>query len=80
MDGSIIKRLLTDAKTELVVATIIGYAKRMEIKTVAEFVDSDALLNKTKAMGFDYAQGYYLGKPDAQIINADYINLNQTDS
>lgn len=80
VDGSIIKRLLTDAKTELVVATIIGYAKRMEIKTVAEFVDSDALLNKTKAMGFDYAQGYYLGKPDAQIINADYINLNQIDS
>ncbi|WAJ69610.1 ABC transporter substrate binding protein [Catenovulum adriaticum] len=77
IDGSIIKRLLTDAKTELVVATIIGYAKRMEIKTVAEFVDSDALLNKTKAMGFDYAQGYYLGKPDAQIIDSGLIYLEQ---
>lgn len=77
IDGSIIKRLLTDAKTELVVATIIGYAKRMGIKTVAEFVDSDALLTKTKEMGIDFAQGYYLGKPDAQIIDSGLIDLEQ---
>ncbi len=77
IDGSIIQRLLTEPKAELVVATIIEYAKGMGMKTVAEFIDSPELLNKVTEMGIDYSQGYYIGIPDACILEQDNINLPQ---
>ena len=32
-------------------------------KTIAEFVENDAILRKLKEIGVDYAQGYRIGKP-----------------
>ncbi|TFH40147.1 MAG: EAL domain-containing protein, partial [Lysobacterales bacterium] len=32
-------------------------------KTVAEFVDSEAVLNALGVIGVDYAQGYAIGRP-----------------
>ena len=32
-------------------------------KTVAEFVDSEAILSTLEIIGVDYAQGYAVGKP-----------------
>ena len=34
------------------------------MKTVAEFVDSAAVLEKITEMGVDYAQGYHLHGPE----------------
>ena len=45
----------------------IGHVMRFE--TVAEFVESDAILEKMREIGVDYAQGYSLGEP----INIDDI-------
>ncbi|KMT63835.1 ABC transporter substrate binding protein [Catenovulum maritimum] len=63
VDGSLIQRILIDKKAELVVQTIIESAQNLGMKTVAEFVDSAALYEKVKSMGFDYSQGYYLAEP-----------------
>jgi len=35
----------------------------MELKTVAEFVENDAIKQKLEAIGIDFAQGYGIGKP-----------------
>ena len=35
----------------------------MGIKTIAEYVESQAVMDKLKELGVDYAQGYFLGKP-----------------
>ena len=32
-------------------------------KTVAEFVESNAILNELRIIGVDYVQGYSIGKP-----------------
>ena len=32
-------------------------------KTIAEFVESEAILEKLRELGVDYAQGYYIGRP-----------------
>jgi EAL domain-containing protein (putative c-di-GMP-specific phosphodiesterase class I) len=37
----------------------------MGIKTIAEFVESEAILDKLKELGVDYAQGYWIAKPTA---------------
>jgi EAL domain-containing protein (putative c-di-GMP-specific phosphodiesterase class I) len=35
----------------------------MGIKTIAESVENEAILEKLKAIGVDYAQGYGIAKP-----------------
>ena len=39
----------------------IGYT--MNIQTIAEFVENDAILEQVAALGVDYAQGYGIAKP-----------------
>ncbi len=63
IDGSLIKNILTQKENEIVTKTIINFAKELKVKTIAEFVTSEAILEKVKALGIDYAQGYYIGRP-----------------
>jgi EAL domain-containing protein (putative c-di-GMP-specific phosphodiesterase class I) len=43
----------------------------MNIATVAEFVEDEAILSELRAIGVDYAQGYGIAKPRPL---ADYFN------
>jgi EAL domain-containing protein (putative c-di-GMP-specific phosphodiesterase class I) len=36
----------------------------MGLKTIAEWVEDDDILNRLKEIGVDYAQGYVLGRPE----------------
>ena len=42
---------------------IVHIAKVMGKSTVAEFVESKAVLEALREIGVDYAQGYAIGKP-----------------
>lgn len=63
IDASIIKNIDKNKKAKLTTEAIINFAKKMNIKTIAEFVHSEDVYNTTKKMGIDYAQGYYFGEP-----------------
>lgn len=63
IDGSFIKNIVTDKKDKAIVATISSLSKSYEIKTVAEFVENEEIIDVLKELKIDYAQGYYLGKP-----------------
>ena len=67
IDGSMIKDIDTNSDAQLVVSTIIDFAKKMDIKTIAEFVENETILNKVKEMGIDYSQGYYFSIPKEEI-------------
>ncbi len=67
IDGSLIKNILTDKNSEIIVKTIISFAKEMNIKTVAEFVENKEIFDKLKNMGVDYFQGYYFSSPKSDI-------------
>ena len=45
------------------VHNLIRLCQDLNILTVAEFVESEEVLNELKKMGVDYAQGYHLGMP-----------------
>jgi EAL domain-containing protein (putative c-di-GMP-specific phosphodiesterase class I) len=47
----------------MVTETIISFAQKMNIKTVAEFIHSQNVYDKVKEMGIDYGQGYFFGAP-----------------
>lgn len=63
LDGSLIKNIDKDKNAKIIVQTIVQFAKMLNIKTIAEFVSSEAIYNTIKEMGIDYAQGYFTGKP-----------------
>ena len=39
----------------------VGHVMGME--TIAEFVENEQILNKLRAIGVNYAQGYGMGRP-----------------
>jgi len=63
IDGSFVKDLLTDPRSVATVEAIIALARTLELDTVAEYVESDALAARLAQLGVDYAQGYAFGKP-----------------
>jgi EAL domain-containing protein (putative c-di-GMP-specific phosphodiesterase class I) len=63
IDGLFVKDILDDAIDYAMVKSINEIGHVMGKKTVAEFVDSEAILSSLKIIGVDYAQGYAVGKP-----------------
>jgi PAS domain S-box-containing protein/diguanylate cyclase (GGDEF)-like protein len=63
IDGSIVKNVLDDPHSELMLKTIVNIAIELGVKTIAEFVESEAIYKKVKEMGVDYSQGYYFSEP-----------------
>ena len=63
IDGSLIKNINTDNNLYLTVQTIVGFAKALKIKTVAEFVHNEDVLNCVKNLDIDYSQGFFIDEP-----------------
>ncbi len=67
IDGSLIKNIDKNDDMRIITKTIVNFAKELGIKTVAEYVHSEEVLNQVKILGVDFAQGYYIGKPNEHI-------------
>ncbi len=63
IDGQFVRDLLTDSLDEAAVRCFVDVAKVVGVKTVAEFVEESAVLERLRAIGVDFAQGYLLHKP-----------------
>jgi len=63
IDGSMIRNINTDPDTYNIVETIIAFAKKNDIQTIAEFVSDAEIFATIREMGVDYSQGYYFGEP-----------------
>jgi len=64
IDGAFVKDMASDPIDEAMVETIHRVGRIMGIKTVAEFVESEAILERLRRIGVDYAQGYALHEPE----------------
>lgn len=69
-DGSLIQGLLNDDRAEQVVGKMNEMAKALNIRTVAEFVDSRELLTAVRRIRIDYSQGFLIGKPAARLAKS----------
>ncbi|MBA7671961.1 Cyclic di-GMP phosphodiesterase CdpA [subsurface metagenome] len=67
IDASLIKNVDKDKNAQIIVATIVGFSKKLGIKTIAESVHSKKVYEKVGKLGVDYSQGYHLGEPNADI-------------
>ncbi len=70
IDGSMIKNITSNKDSEEVVRTIIDFAQKRHLKTIAEFVSSKEIYEKVIELGIDYSQGYFIGEPKAELVNS----------
>lgn len=64
IDGSFIRELNDNTKASKVMVEGINHiAEGIGLKTVAEFVENQTILNTVRELQVDYAQGFYLGRP-----------------
>lgn len=59
VDGKFVRGLKSSPQNWLLVDTVIKYGKQSNMKTVAEFVENEALANELIKMDVDYLQGNY---------------------
>lgn len=64
IDGAFVKNIVDNEKDRAIVRSINEVAKVMGMKTIAEFVENNEILDILKDIGVDYAQGYGIGKPE----------------
>lgn len=67
IDGTLIKNIDVDKPSLLVVETIVDFARKLGIKTIAEYVYSSVIMDKVKDLEIDYAQGFYIDEPSVDI-------------
>jgi diguanylate cyclase (GGDEF)-like protein len=65
IDGSLIRNLDQDPNARIVTESIVQFAHRLNILTVAEFVHNAEVRAEVERLGVDYLQGYHIGKPAA---------------
>ena len=69
IDGSLIKNILTDKRSFSLVTSIILFAKKSGIETIAEYIEKEELLEFAKQNGINYGQGFFIGKPVENFQN-----------
>lgn len=50
-----------------IVKLIAGMAKSLNMRVIAEGVETEAQLERLQALGCDLVQGYLFGKPQAEV-------------
>jgi diguanylate cyclase (GGDEF)-like protein/PAS domain S-box-containing protein len=78
IDGSFIRDVVDDPHDRAMVEAISRVGHAMGLKTVAEYVENDAILQLLRYIGIDYAQGHAIEVARPLIENPDKITVEQT--
>jgi diguanylate cyclase (GGDEF)-like protein len=70
IEGDFIVNILENDRDRAFVQTIHQLATDLDIRVIAEHVESREVLNELHAMGVELAQGYYVGRPSHQLAAA----------
>jgi diguanylate cyclase (GGDEF)-like protein/PAS domain S-box-containing protein len=64
IDGIFVKGILEDTADDVLVASINRVAHALGKMTIAEYVESEQILQRMAEIGVDYVQGYGVGRPE----------------
>ncbi|MGA2642573.1 MAG: EAL domain-containing protein, partial [Spirochaetia bacterium] len=74
LDASLIKSITTDSNARCIVETIVSFARKLGIQTIAEFVHNQAVQTIVRSIGVDYSQGYFISEPRPGMTAALPVN------
>jgi len=64
IDGAFVNNMANDNVDHSMVEAIHRIGHQVGLKTIAEYVESEAVLSQLRAIGVDFAQGNYLHRPE----------------
>jgi len=68
IDGSLVKDIDKDLAQMATVESILHFAKKMGIQTIAEYVENEVIYNVLHSLGVNFSQGYYFSKPQEELL------------
>jgi len=69
VDGEFIRNMQGSGTVEReIVTSIASLANRLSIRTIAEYVESEAILGQVESAGIGYAQGYFIQRPSPDLV------------
>jgi diguanylate cyclase (GGDEF)-like protein/PAS domain S-box-containing protein len=63
IDGSFMRDLGKDSVNQAMVSAVVGMARTLNFRLVAEQIEDMAALEAARAMGIDFVQGHAIGRP-----------------
>ena len=77
IDGQFIQNLINDETDQVLVKSMTEIATRLGKKTIAEFVESPAVIRKLQEIGVNLGQGYIFGKPEIALLPTSVISMKR---
>ena len=74
IEGEFVGNMLNSDRDRAMVRSIVALAKELEIRCLAEHVESEAVLEALRELGLDLAQGFHVGRPSANPDFSDRID------
>ena len=63
LDGSLVSKI-HDKKYRIILENMVNICHDLGIKTIAEYISDESIMNLAKSIGVDYLQGHHLHKPE----------------
>lgn len=64
IEGELVRRAPYEAKVRAILKGVQDLAGELDLITIAEFVESEQVLDVVREIGVDWAQGYHFGRPE----------------
>jgi len=62
LDGSLVSKI-HDSKYRIILENMVKICHDLGIKTIAEYISDESIMEEAKSIGVDYLQGYHLHQP-----------------
>jgi diguanylate cyclase (GGDEF)-like protein/PAS domain S-box-containing protein len=69
IDGSFVRNLMESEDDRVFVKALADVARGMSIKTIAEMVEDEGVVQYLYDLGIDYGQGYHFGRPEPKLLD-----------
>ncbi|MEQ1593261.1 MAG: EAL domain-containing protein [Thiobacillaceae bacterium] len=86
IDGAFVRDIANNPFDRAIVGSMVQVARSIGVRTVAEFVEDEAVLGHVRDLGVDFGQGYAIARPqaldnlfDVASFGADSLEDAQTD-
>jgi diguanylate cyclase (GGDEF)-like protein len=78
IDRSFVQQMEQSDQSRQIVDAIIGLARNLQLPTIAEGVEDQAIMDHLTSKGCEFAQGYFFGKPmdghqASKLLNAESL-------
>ena len=67
IEGDFIVNMVNNSKDQAFVRSISMLAQELGIRTIAEYVENEEVLQSVSQIGIDLAQGFYVGRPSEKL-------------